>query len=145
MAASDLARTRIAREPIRPDRVRAIDSGGFAFVPNRFLRDGFFASLAPDELRLYLLLVLASDRRGLSYYHYDTICSILELGLDDYIVARNALIKKDLAAYDGTRFQVLSLPPAPKPRTATPPADTARDDAGNEIRRAVLDSLRRID
>jgi hypothetical protein len=144
MAATD-RETRMAREPIRPERVRAIDSGGFAFVPNRFLREGFFASLTPDELRLYLLLVLAGDRRGMSYYHYDSICSILEIGLDEYIAARNGLIDKDLVAYDGTRFQVLSLPRAPRPRLAVEPADAAHDDAGNEIRRALLESLRRPD
>lgn len=144
MAASDRG-TRMAREPIRSERVRAIDPGGFAFVPNRFLREGFFASLTPDEFRLYLLLVLAGDRRGMSYYHYDSICSILEVGLDEYIVARNALIEKDLVAYDGTRFQVLSLPRAPRPRLAVEPEHAAHDDAGNEIRRVILESLRRPD
>jgi len=37
----------------------------------------------------------------------------LQLSLDDYLVARNALIKKDLIAFDGHLFQVLSLPPQP--------------------------------
>jgi hypothetical protein len=142
MAASNGRRLQMAREPIRPDRLRVIDPGGFAFVPNRFLRDGFFASLAPDELRLYLLLVLAGDRRGLSYYHYDTLCSILELGLDDYITARNGLIETDLVAYDGTRFQVLALPHAPKPRAAKSFEPPVSDD-GNEIRRSLLEALRR--
>ena len=30
--------------------------------------------------------------------------------LEDYVQARNGLIHKDLIAFDGTRFQVLSLP-----------------------------------
>jgi hypothetical protein len=55
------------RAPVRPDRVRRID-GGFAFVPNRFLHDGFLASLGRDELALYLFLVLAGDRNGVSFY-----------------------------------------------------------------------------
>lgn len=143
MAANNTRPARVAREPIRPDRIRAIGPDGFAFVPNRFLREGFFASLCPDELRLYLLLVLAADRRGLSYYHYDTICSILELGLDEYIAARNALIKKDLVDYDGTRFQVLSLPAESKPRTVDARRDAPTPDEGNPIRRAILESLRK--
>jgi hypothetical protein len=53
------------------------------------------------------------DRQGLSYYHYDKICSLLRISLDDYIVARNLLIDKDLVAFDGTFFQVLSLPRSP--------------------------------
>ena len=106
----------IGRAPIHPDRVRRIGNDGFAFVPNRFLRDGFFSSLTPDEFRLYLLLVLAGDRSGLSFYHYDSLCSLLEVTLDDYVEARNGLVHKDLVAYDGTRFQVLALPPTPIPR-----------------------------
>jgi hypothetical protein len=37
-------RNKASRPPPRSDRIRRID-GGFAFVPNRFLRDGFFTSL----------------------------------------------------------------------------------------------------
>jgi hypothetical protein len=59
---------------------------------------------------LYLFLVLASDRNGLSFYSYDAICSLLQLSVDEYIAARNGLIGKDLIAFDGTLFQVLELP-----------------------------------
>lgn len=100
------------RPPIRPDRVRRIE-GGFAFVQNRFLHDGFFASLSHPERSLYLFLVLAADRNGVSYYSYDRICTALEMVLDDYLAVRNGLIDKDLIAFDGTRFQVLALPAAP--------------------------------
>jgi hypothetical protein len=103
----------VQREPIRPDRIRRIGPDGFAFVPNRFLRDGFFAVLGPAERELYVLLVLAADRNGVSFYHYDSICSLLQMELETYLHARNALIERDLIAYDGTRFQVLSLPEHP--------------------------------
>jgi hypothetical protein len=36
------------------------------------------------------------------------------MSLDQYVDARCALIKKDLIAFDGTVFQVLALPEAPK-------------------------------
>ena len=121
----------IHRAPIVPERVRGIGGQSFAFLPHRFLRQGFFASLSPDELRLYLLLVLAADRNGLSFYHYDSICSLLEIPLESYLWARNALITKDLVAYDGTRFQVLSLPAQPRfdpPRPQTTVDDFEHDD-----------------
>jgi hypothetical protein len=114
------------RPPIRPDRVRRIDERGFSFVPNRFLHDGFFAALSHAERSLYFFLVLAGDRNGTSYYHYDRICSTLEMAPDDYVRVRNALIDKDLVAFDGTRFQVLSLPPAPV-AAARPPLVTDED------------------
>ena len=115
--------TLVRRAPILPQRVRSISGQSFAFLPHRFLRDGFFASLAPDELRLYVVLVLAADRYGLSFYHYDSLCSLLELPLDSYLRARNALIDKDLIAFDGTRFQVLALPDRPH-FDAAPPITT---------------------
>lgn len=136
----------VGRPPIRPDRVRSIGGQGFAFIPNRFLREGFLSSLAADELRLYVLLVLAGDRSGQSFYHYDKLCSLLELTLDAYVEARNGLIEQDLVAYDGTRFQVLSLPSAPKPRAASAAHDEDFDSPDAiEIRRAILSSLGRLD
>jgi len=97
---------------LNPDRIRCID-GGFSFIPHRFLLEGFLASLNQKELLLYLFLVLASDRNGLSYYSYDRICTLLQTNLDEYIAARDGLIEKDLIAFDGSLFQVLALPPKP--------------------------------
>ena len=110
----------VSRAPIDPGRIRSLKGEGFSFIPNRFLREGFFVSLTRDELAMYLLLVLVADRNGVSFYHYDTLCSILELTLEQYLDVRNALIDKDLVAYDGTRFQVLSLPQRPRPRPSAP-------------------------
>ena len=108
-----VART-ISRAPIVPQRVRSINGESFAFLPHRFLRDGFLSSISPDQLRLYLFLVLAADRNGISFYSYERICSLLEIDIDQYIDARNGLIDKDLLAFDGTRFQILSLPAKPQ-------------------------------
>jgi hypothetical protein len=120
--------TRFTRAPIRPDRVRRIggDGRGFAFLPNRFLHGGFFASLTHRERSLYLFLVLAGDRDGVSFYTYDRICSALELTVEDYIEVRNHLIAMDLIAFDGTRFQVLSLPD--RPIVSARPPLTSVDD-----------------
>ena len=102
----------INKKVLNVDRVRKIN-GGFSFIPHRFVLDGFLAALGQKQLLLYLFLVLVSDRNGLSFYSYDSICTLLELGLDEYIASRNSLIEKDLIAFDGTIFQVLSLPEKP--------------------------------
>ena len=94
------------------ERVRKI-AGSFAFIEHRFLRDGFLVNLGHHELLLYVFLVLAADRFGLSFYNYDRICSLLRLSVEEYIEARNQLIGKDLIAFDATFFQVLSLPEKP--------------------------------
>ena len=77
------------------------------------MRDGFLVSLGHHELLLYLFLVLAADRYGISFYGYDRICSLLRLTVEEYLDARNQLIAKDLLAFDGTLFQILSLPEKP--------------------------------
>jgi hypothetical protein len=102
----------IKKKILKPDRVRYID-GGFSFIPHRFLADGFLNSLSQEEILLYVFLILVSDRHGLSFYSYDSICSLLQITADEYINARNALLKKDLIAFDGSIFQVLDLPPTP--------------------------------
>ena len=110
----------IRKKIINPDRIRAI-TGGFSFIPHRFVTDGFLSSLNQKQLLLYLFLVLVSDRYGLSYYAYDSICSLLQLTLEDYIQARDDLLKRDLIAFDGTLFQVLQLPAKPQAPSASKP------------------------
>lgn len=100
------------RNPLVSHRVRSIN-GSFAFIEHHFIRHGFWASLDHHELLLYFFLVLVADRQGLSFYSYDKICSLLAISVDEYIMARDNLIKKDLLAFDGTFFQILSLPPEP--------------------------------
>lgn len=99
----------IRKTVLNPKRVRRIGSS-FAFIEHRFVSDGFLKRLGHHELILYLFLVLVSDRNGISYYSYEKICAMLHLHLDQYLDARDALIQKDLVAFDGTLFQVLSLP-----------------------------------
>lgn len=100
------------RKPLLSERVRTINSS-FAFIEHRFLRHGFWASLSHHELLLYFFLILVGDRKGLSFYSYDKICSILAIDVDSYIMARDLLIQKDLVAFDRTFFQVLALPAEP--------------------------------
>lgn len=128
------------RPPLVPDRVRRIE-GGFAFIPNRFLADGFFASLTTDERSLYLLLVLASNRDGVSFYHYDRLCSLLQLPLEAYLQVRNGLIEKDLIAFDGTRIQVLALPASPLDKPA--PLLKTAEDFDRHDGATIRDHLRR--
>lgn len=130
------------RAPIFPERVRRIGGESFSFIPHRFLRDGFLASIPYDELALYVFLVLAGNRDGISFYRYDAICSILRMTLDDYIAVRDALVAKQLIAFDGTRYQVLSLPGTPVFGSART-TENLQDPAS--IRAAILASLKTFD
>jgi hypothetical protein len=109
----------IHKKPILHKRIRKIQ-GSFAWISHSFLRNGFWSSLNHHELLLYMFLVLAADRKGISYYSFDKICSFLDIHTDEYILARNELINKDLIAFDGHLFQVLSLPENFKPIVPQP-------------------------
>ena len=102
----------VKKRVINAQRQRSIQ-GSFAFIQHRFLRDGFWQKLSMQELILYFFLILVADGRGLSYYSYDKVCAITGLSLDEYIQARDGLIDKDLLAFDGRIFQLLSLPGKP--------------------------------
>lgn len=117
------------RNALVPQRIRTI-TGSFAFIEHRFLRHGFWTSLGHYELLLYFFLVMVADRQGLSFYSYDKICSLLAISVDEYIPARDSLINKDLLAFDGTFFQVLSLPAEPvrHTRLLREPEDMRRED-----------------
>ena len=123
-------RNTIGRSPIIAERVRKIE-GGFCFVPHRFLHEGFFADLSQNELLLYFFLVLAGDRSGVSFYGHDAICTLLEIQNNTYLAARLGLVAKDLLAFDGCRFQVLSLPKVPC-HVPVPPLKTQADLEEND-------------
>jgi len=131
----------IKKKPLVPNRIRRIE-GGFSFIPHRFLTDGFLASLSQTEILLYLFLIIASDRNGLSFYSYDALCTLLQLNVDQYIEARNALIKKDLIAFDGTLFQVLDLPG--KPTQEKEVILSSLSHRRSEIRGLIQQSIREI-
>lgn len=137
-------RTEKLRCPIVHHRIRSIPREGFSFLPYRFLRDGFLEQLNRDELALYIFLLLAGNRHGVSFYRFDIICSQLQLTLNAYIQARNGLIAKDLIATDGRRFQVLSLPEHPPPpstaKILSQQADLEEQDPAT-IRATILAEL----
>jgi hypothetical protein len=132
----------IEKQPLCPGRRRHI-TGSFAFIEHRFLRDGFWSRLTQHECLLYVFLVLVADRNGLSYYSYDTICTLLRFTLDDYLVARHGLIEKDLIAFDGHLFQVLSLPnqPVRAATSALPTPDDMQHGDPATIRQIIRQSL----
>ncbi len=132
----------IHKAPLIPERVRRL-KGSFAAIEHRFLRDGFWQSLSHQELLLYFFLVLVGDRFGISFYSYDRIITLLHLHLEEYIHARDALIAKNLIAFDGHLFQVLSLPETPMSppvRLLKTPEDMLEKDPAT-IHRTICEAL----
>ncbi len=85
----------LSKPPLNPARVRRF-TGSFSWLDHRLIQQGFLARLSPAALLLYFSLVLVGDKNGVSFYHYDKICSLLKLKLNQYLRARDELIRLDL-------------------------------------------------
>ena len=59
----------------QPQNVRKI-CGSFAWVDHRLLREGYLPVMSHQDQVLYLFLVLAADRHGVSFYRKEKICDI---------------------------------------------------------------------
>lgn len=99
----------VTKHLIVPERKRVL-APPFAWINRRFFFSGFLEWLSAAENLLYFFLVLVSDKDGLSYYSYDKICERLQFTLDEFIQARDGLIRKHLIAHKDRLYQVLSLP-----------------------------------
>lgn len=134
----------INKKILNSRRIRCIERG-FSFIPHRFFTDGFWSLLSQDELLLYFFLIMVGDRNGLSFYSYDKICTLLQMQLDQYIQARNGLQRNDLIAFDGTIYQVLSLPKTSVKisKTGTSPCKIRQpEQVGNILTKMLMESNR---
>jgi len=109
---------------IDPTRIRTHEES-FAYIPHRFLRGGFYSRCMPTELCVYMLLVLAADAQGVSFYGRERMSALTRFSLDRIEEALGGLERKGLIACNGVFAQVLSLPEGP---SAT--VDKRRTDGG---------------
>jgi hypothetical protein len=106
------------------NRIRSIQ-GSFAFIPHRFLTDGYLKRLGSSELLLYLFLILVSDACGLSFYADRSLCRLLQCSVKSLKADRQVLIDRGLIAFEPPLYQVLELPESEQGQIETgqgPPA-----------------------
>jgi len=104
-----------------PQRMRTIPPS-FAWIDHRLRSEGILPRLRPEDLGLYLFLVLAADRQGLSCWRLDRIEKTLPC-FDRHMLwdARSKLAEMDLIAYRPWRvgepdgcYQLLSVQRPPR-------------------------------
>jgi hypothetical protein len=83
----------------QPQNIRKITSS-FAWIDHRVLRNGFLQVMTHQDMALYLFLVLAADRNGVSFYRKEKICDALSLDFRQFEIARDRLINFKLVAYE---------------------------------------------
>ena len=107
---------RPAPTPPRPELVRR-PQGPFGWLDARLLREGWLAELGPDATAVLVLLALAADRRGASFYGRERMARELKLTRRDLDQALERLLERGLVAHrpwragqpDGV-WQLLPLP-----------------------------------
>ena len=105
-----------------PDRLRR-PPRSFAWIDHRLRSSGFLPRLEPEEMGLYLFLVLAADRDGLSCWRLDRIEKEMPcFDRRSLWSARSRLLELDLIAFKPWRktdpdgaYQVLSVQRMHKP------------------------------
>lgn len=89
----------------QPNRVRKIQQS-FAWIDHRLLRQGYLQGMTHQEQSLYLFLVLAADRHGVSFYRKEKICDVLGLDWGHFEIARDRLCDLNLIAFE--RYNAIS-------------------------------------
>jgi len=110
----------------QPQKIRRI-KGSFAWVDHRLLRNGYLSVATHQDLVLYLFLVLAADRNGVSFYRKEKICDTLNLDFRQFEVARDRLIDLKLIAFES--YTVLS----PNGYYQVLPIEAKATDPGRQI------------
>ena len=121
--------------PLRPDRLRTIERP-FGWIPFRLLKSGLLAELDTPAKLLYFFLCLVADPYGVSFYGEKRLRQLLRLSAVEVSSARMELIQRDLLAFDGRVYQLLSLPDQParqaprRPREALKPLSEILPELG---------------
>ena len=89
----------------QPKNIRNI-RGSFAWIDHRLMRDGFIEVMTHDDMVLYLFLVLAADKNGVSFYRKEKICEAVSLDYNQFEIARDRLVDMSLIAFES--YSVLS-------------------------------------
>ena len=83
----------------QPKMIRSI-RGSFAWVDHRLIRNGFLGVMTHEDVTLYLFLVLAADKNGVSFYRKEKICQTVALNDRQFEIAKDRLIDMQLIAFE---------------------------------------------
>jgi hypothetical protein len=120
------------KRPLSLARLRKVPKQ-FSWVDQRLVRERYIDQLSHQACALYLFLLTVADAQGLSYYADPSLCQRLSMTSTELHQARQALITRDLVAYQRPLYQVLALDAAPEGVTPSA-APVAADDEPVDIK-----------
>jgi len=89
----------------QPENLRNIRNS-FAWIDHRLMRNGYLQVMTHDDMALYLFLILAADRNGVSFYRKEKICDAVSLDFNQFEIARDRLVNMKLIVFES--YSVLS-------------------------------------
>lgn len=115
-------RARRPVQPPRPDQIRKPE-GRFGWLDDRLLQEGWLSRVGPEGTAVLVLLALAADRHGASFYGRERMTSVLGMSRSDVDFALSRLQELGLVAHrpwrvghaDGV-WQLLPLPRSERDR-----------------------------
>jgi hypothetical protein len=103
---------------LNPERLRKVPAQ-FSWIDHRLVQENYFVRCEHAAWALYLFLASVGDAEGLSYYSDASLMRHLTMDQVQLCFSRQQLIRAGLIAYEKPLYQVLSLEPAPGPRSGT--------------------------
>lgn len=83
----------------QPKNIRKI-TNSFAWIDHKLARNGFLEVMTLTDMALYLFLVLAADKNGVSFYRKEKICQSLSISFNDFEIAKDRLIAMKLIVFE---------------------------------------------
>jgi len=118
----------------QPQKVRKIKKS-FAWIDHALMRNGFIETMTYQDMALYLFLILAADKNGVSFYRKEKICQVLSLDFNEFEIAKDRLINMNLIVFEG--YSVLS----PNGYYQVLPIETKAPDYSKQITGKLTDKL----
>ena len=118
----------------QPQRIRNI-KGSFAWIDHSITRNGFMETMTHQDIALYLFLILAADKNGVSFYRKEKICQAVSLDFSRFEIAKDRLINMKLIAFES--YSVLS----PNGYYQVLPIERKAPDYSKQITEKLTDKL----
>ncbi len=93
---------------------------------------------------MYLLLVLAADRWGMSFYSRERMSEVLKASVKSIEKALGGLVQKDLIVCDGMVTQVLSLLSEPVKKTLRRPPERREPEPEGDNKFDISEAMREL-
>ena len=101
---------------LNPERLRKVPAQ-FSWIDHRLVQENYFVRCEHSAWALYLFLTSVGDVEGLSYYSDASLMRRLNMDQLQLAASRQQLVRAGLIAFEKPLYQVLSLAPAPGPRS----------------------------